>query len=322
METKLNIYGVKIIISSDKEITKWLSHDYSYYLDDTINLPDLKFNLKLEKPNYSSLPKIKATAYHDNYIIYDSKNMRIIDFFEKALVIYDTKNKIIEISCPDKEKLYEIFSLSFDSLLGEELDKRGFHRIHCLGLEKNGKAILVLLPPGGGKTTLALKFLKNKNTRVLCEDMLLFKKGKLYGLHFRGGVRNLNYSKGRIMKTENYGTKLLLDTKKLNLAKTAKPAIILQGIRLLSEDSYIKKINNLKLFTPLFKSMVLGLELQQSLAYFLLRNHKEKFSKANLGFSRLSALFYLLGKTKGYELGMRKNIEKNYALLEKFLDRV
>ena len=322
METKLNIYGIKIIVSSDKEIAKWLSHDYSYYLDNTITTSNLKFDLRFEKPDYSSLPKIKATAYHDNYIIYDSKKIRIIDFFEKALAIYDTKNKIVKISCLDKDKLYEIFSLSFDSLLGEELDKRGFHRIHCLGLEKNGKAILILLPPGGGKTTLALKFLKSKNARVLCEDTLLFKKGKLYSLHFRWGVRNLNYSKGRIMRTENYGTKLLLDTKKLNLAKTAKPALILQGIRLLSEDSYIKRVNNLKLFMPMFKSMVLGLELQQSLAYFLLRNHREKVSKANLGFSRLSALFSILGKTKCYEFGLGKDIEKNYALLEKFLDRI
>ena len=34
MQIKLNIYGVKALINSDKQITKWIDHDYGRYTSD------------------------------------------------------------------------------------------------------------------------------------------------------------------------------------------------------------------------------------------------------------------------------------------------
>jgi len=329
-KTELNVYGIKIIITSNKEISSWIEHDYNYYLTRQKSDMDynLKFNLFLQTPDYSKLPELTAKKYHEDYIVYESKNTRIIDFFGKALAIYRIDDKTINIYCSSKDRLYEIFCLSFESLLGEELDKAGFHRIHCLALEKNKKGVILLLPPGAGKTTLALKFLESPEIKVLSEDIVLFKKGKLYGLHFVWGIRKndaINITKrfkGRLMKRGKYSDKVLINVDKSNLSHQAEPKIIILGKRILSEKSYIKSTAKHRLFIPLLKSMVLGLELQQSLAFFLLKNTKEAFSKANISLSRLNALIYILTHSKTYEFKIGKNVEKNYNVLNDFLSSV
>jgi hypothetical protein len=319
METNLNIFGIKILINSNEELSNWISYDYSKYTSKQITNQNLTFNLSLEKPNYDNIPELTATTYHDDYIIYDSKTTRIIDFFGKALSIYKTKENTINIYCEDKDKLYEIFYLSFESLLGEELDKNKFNKIHCLALEKNNKATILLLPPGAGKTTLALKFLETKTANILTEDILLIKNKTLYGLHTRWGTQDNKY-KGRLMKREKHSNKKLIDTKNLPLSNKAIPSNLILGRRVSSNKSQIKKIPKHKLFIPLFKSMVLGLELQQSLAYFLLRNFKDGFSKANITTSRLSSMLNLLNKSQTYEFLIGYDIEKNYNTLNKFIN--
>lgn len=320
-ETKLNIHGVSVLVSSSLEIAQWVRHDHGRYVTDKINQPNLVFNLFVQKPDYNILPDLVATTYHDDYIVYDDKDRRLIDFFGQALVVYETCRHEINIYCQSLEKLYDIFYLSFDSLVGEELEEIGFSRIHCLGLEKDKKGILLLLPPGAGKTTLALKFLKNENINVLTEDIALLKEGKLHGLHFRWGVRSDDVSEhqGRLMQREKHSDKLLIDASGLNLSQTASPGIIIRGQRTLSDKSVIKLVSRWKLLLSLFKSMVLGLELQQSLAYFLLRNYKEGFSKVSIGWKRLRAMWSILSSSRTYEFTMGRDIDKNYSVLNDFL---
>jgi len=322
METKLNIFGIKILIESNEEIAQWLKNDYGTYITQNLDQINLKFYLINQASDYSTLPKLKAKTYHDNYIIYDSNDIRFIDFLGKALTIYNSKTKEIKSYCQDINKLYQIFELSFESLLGEELDKIGFNRIHCLSLEKNNQATLILLPPGGGKTTLALKFLNHSDIKILSQDIALYKKNKLYGLNFYWGVRVGESSlQGRLVINSNGVKKLLVNPKNFNLAKTALPKNLILGQKVSSNDSKIKKVNKLKLFWPLFKSTVLGLELQQSLAYFLLRNYKDGFSKIKIGFSRLKTIISLIKKSSTYCFEMGRDIQKNYKTLDNFINQ-
>lgn len=320
MQTKLDIHGIAILIDSDEEIAKWLVHDYKNYITDKIDKPHLRFNLFLKNFDYQNLPKMVATNYHDDYIIYDSNNFRIIDFLGQALSFYKVKDKIIDIYCDNQDQLYEIFCLSFGSLVGEELDKKSFHRLHCLALEKDNQATVLLLPPGAGKTTLALKFLNHNRINILSEDILLFKNGRFHNLNFRWGTRDMSWSDhGRLIKKEKHHNKILLNSKDFNISETAKLGSLILGRKTLSSENEIKKVSKFKLLMPLIKSMVLGLELQQSLAYFLLRNYKDKFDKFGIGLSRLLALFSVLLRSQTYEFRFSGDIEENYKELEKFI---
>lgn len=320
MEIKLEIKGVKILVIADEEITSWVSHDYSYYISSGFNSYDLKFNLFSSDYDYAKLLKLTAKLYHDDYIVYESKNTRIIDFFKEAISFYNIAKNEIDIYSSDKDYLYEIFYLSFDSLLGEELDKKGWHRLHCLALENSNLATLLLLPPGGGKSTLALKFLDNQKIKVLAEDMVIFKNEEFYGLHLRWGIKDESFAgQGRLMKRKKYQNKILLNIRQFNLANYAKPGNIILGQRISSLESKLEKISKTKLIWPMFKSMVLGLELQQSLAYFLLRNYKDVFLKSKIGWGRLIALANVLLKSRTYVFYIGYDIDRNYNTLNDFL---
>lgn len=322
MSVKLNIQGVKISITANNQLTSWIEHDYSYYISNHLNGVDLQFNLIVDKYDYSQLPYLEATTYHDDYIVYDNKNIRIIDFIAGGASIYDTKNKTIVIYCSDVDQLYDIFYLSFESLLGEQLDQRGFHRIHCLSLDVSGQATVLLLPPGAGKTTLALQFSGSSDIKVLSEDMVLFKKGILYGLHFRWGTRDQSYiGQGRVMIRQKHHNKILINTKSFSLAGQSCPARIILGHRVMSTTSKIEKISKFRLLLPMFKSMVLGLELQQSLAYFLLRHHKDVFSKFRFGFGRLKALLHIIGASQAYLFYIGHSTANNFQELDNFLKK-
>jgi len=323
METRLNVMGVQVLIESGREIAFWLRNDYGRYISKDAVRPRLKFELALEKPDYAGLPKMAASKYHEDYIVYDSRGLRLIDFFGEALSAYDTEKRSVLISCLCAQRLYEIFRLSFDSLLGEELDRRGIHRIHCLGLEKGGAAVLVLLPPGCGKSSLALRFLGAEGIKVLSEDVALFDRGRIVGLHFHWGIRKgAGRLPGRMVRRKGLPDKNFVDARTLSLASDGRPKALILGRKVMGGESAISPVGRHRLILPLFKSMVLGLELQQSLAYFLLRNYKDGFSKSGIGLSRLYALLSVLLHSTTYEFAVGGDMEENHRVLAEFMDRL
>lgn len=318
---RLDVFDVTVFIRGPQEIIDWINHDYHRYVADNINkVADLTFNLSVGPANLEPYKGLVAKSYHKDYIIYEQKNLRVIDFFGEALSVFNKKTKETSIYCPDQSYLYEIFYLAFESLVGESLEKKGYTRIHCLALEKDGKASILMLPPGGGKTTLALKFLKHPTIKVLTEDILLYKKGKFYGLNFRWGVREKSQSKSpcRLMERREEHNKYLMDTESLSLAREAGYGNLFVGTRIIADTCTIKPVSKLFMFYRMFKPMVLGLELQQSLAYFLLGGLEDFIFKAKLVLKRLADILKISFHSQGYEIFLGNNVEKNYEVLIKF----
>lgn len=317
-EINLNIHGLNIKIESTKRIVSWLEHDYGRYISNK-DMNTIKFNINVGMPEQGMLPEMVAKKYHDNYILYEKKNMRIVDYFGKAIIFYNTNNAEVNIFSKSEDFAYEVFADAFETLVGEKLDEKGINRIHCLALEKDQKATLLLLPPGAGKTTLALKFLGDKAIGVLAEDMVLYKKGKLVGLNFRWGTREKRDRKSRLMKNYMHQNKYLIDSRTLNLSDWAEPHNLIIGRRISSNKAIIRRTNKVSTLLPLFKSIVLGLELQQSLAYFLLRNYKDAFSKAVIGLFRIKTMLEILMKSRTYEFFIGSDQESNYKKLLDFV---
>lgn len=322
--TYLQIFNVTVKIISPTEISDWINHDYHRYVAlFNPKEPELVFNLQNVSADINRYGNLITKSYHKDYLIYEKENLRIIDFFSEALSVFNKKTRETYIYCPDLNYLYEIFYLAFESLVGEELERKGYIRIHCLALEKNNQASILMLPPGGGKTTLALKFLKHPEVKVLAEDILLFKNKKFYGLNFRWGIRSddCDQFEKRLMSRRKENKKYLIDTQKLSLAAEAACGNLIIGIRQIGQDCQIIKISKLKIFKQMFKPMVLGLELQQSLAYFLLNNPFDHFSKFELIAKRLFNIIRIIANSKCYNIYLGHNIEKNFQTLDKFLNK-
>ncbi len=312
---KLDIYNVLIALSLPEELLSLAESEYGYYKKELSREEDLFFSVALERPNYNRLLELPAVKYHQDYIVYESqdKKVRYIDYFGSALVVYDFSKKKSEvfIYAEDSLKAYKILRLAFETLLGEKLDMLGYYRVHCLALDYKGLAYLFLMPPGAGKSTLAMNFFQDKLIRVLGEDMVLYKKNKLYPLNFAWSLR------------EEIGQeKKIINHEKLNFDDLYfQPFCLIKGRRFMTGNCRVDSASRFSLLTALFKSMVLGLELQQSLAFFILNDFKTGFSKSKIGFGRFFASLSLVIRSKCFEAYLGSDRLENYIAINEFILR-
>jgi hypothetical protein len=123
-----------------------------------------------------------------------------------------------------------------------------------LGISVNNKAVLIILPMGGGKTTLGLELLKYDDVKLLSDDTpLISRDGKILPFPIRIGINkntslNFNVPKKylRDFIRSKYGPKLLIDIDYFRdkIALPCKISMILIGERIFSDKCRIEKFLN------------------------------------------------------------------------------
>jgi hypothetical protein len=95
---------------------------------------------------------------------------RLIRYDDGCWARYDYGERSGVVHAERPERLRELAYLAVLSRAGEELDRRGLHRVHALGVAAPAGAALVILPSGGGKSTLALEFLRRRSLSLLSDE--------------------------------------------------------------------------------------------------------------------------------------------------------
>src|SRR5204862_3607034 len=106
-------------------------------------------------------------------ICFHNGKLSYIDYFGRGLVVFNRQALRCTIYGTNRELVHEIAYLFFLSTVGQYLDQRRLHRVHALGVSYRGRGILLLLPSGGGKSTMALKLLSHPGVLLLGEETLL-----------------------------------------------------------------------------------------------------------------------------------------------------
>ena len=325
-----DFYGVKVKLNTNSDfIVENISKDFSYFQEKFSQRPHLEVFSFHEEPPYFKIPELKASLYKDNAICYDDKNTRYIDYHGEALGIYKYKGNVIELYSLDLNLLWELTYLGILSRVGEELDKKGIHRIHALGISINKKAILVILPMGGGKTTLALELLKYDNVKLISDDTpLITRSGKVLPFPIRIGISPAVASKlsvpSRYLRNfirSKYGPKVLIDIDyfKDKISEPCAPGVILIGERVSSDTCRIEKISKVCALKPFIINGILGLGLPQLIEYLLWFKVKKIFSMGEIITSRFCPGFKIIWYSKIYKFFIGRDIEKNVNVLLKLL---
>jgi len=203
--------------------------------------------------------------------------------------IYNHKRNTCEIITNNPDLAREIAYLSILSRMSDKLRTKGLHRIHGLGLESNGKGALILLPSGGGKSTLAMSFLTKSQHRIrlLSEDSpLIGPKGILHPFPLRIGVfpekipKHIDESCIRILDRMEFGPKATIDISTFQEHICSNPVpckAVLLGIRSTGLESSIKSVSRLKSVHHYFMNSVVGVGLYQGMEFMIV--NVERFSK-------------------------------------------
>ncbi len=325
----LEFYGVAVDIALPSWLKEELSKDFSFFLKTPISdKPSLTLVIADQEPPLSRIPEVMASLYQPDSISYDQKGKRYVDYFGKALSVYDYKAESGELFSADLKLLHELAYLMILSRVGEMLDKKGMHRVHACGFSIEKKGAVCLLPQGGGKTTLYMELLKNKSVKLVSDDTpLISSDSRLLPFPSRIGVGD---GKGfdippqflGSLDRRKYGRKLLIDTQYFigRISSPVELGFIFKGVREYSNNPRVVEAGKITVFIALLRDCVIGLGLPQMVEYFLRFDTADIFGKAWIVASRVMVCARAVKKAKTYKFIIGKDPQKNAETLLSFID--
>lgn len=212
----------------------------------------------------------------------------------------------LDLFAEDAERGYGRLMLAIQSRLGDLLEDRGLYRVHALGLQGG----LVLLPPGGGKSTLAWELLQSgQEQRLLSEDTpLLDGRGQLYSFPFRLGVRQ-----------PPHGEKQFVPFPSQSLLHSAARHLVL-GAWTTEARPRLQPLQRLNGFLPLLRDCLLGYGVPQLIELYWPLSGRQRLQRASLSARRLHAIAQLLARCRVSRLWLcpdpRANLDCLLGLLQ------
>lgn len=328
--TEFDFYGAGVRVESpEKEFHLSLEHDFSYFLAPATQHP-LQITYERSLPDYDSLPELTCSLATPRNICFGDGRLTYIDYFGKGINIYDREARRCRIVTADIELAHEIAYLTILSRISEALEKKRLHRIHGLGIEAGGRGTVILLPSGGGKSTLALSLLRQENPfRLISEDSpLLRRDGFLLPFPLRIGVHpqsvpgDIDNRFTRLDKRIEFSSKINIDIRYFEDKVCRQPvpaAFLLLGNRTTGRQARIEKVSKRAALRHAMANSIIGIGLYQGLEFMMQKSLGESARQAGLLLSRAYNNWVLLKNTHVYQFLIGRDMSRNYECLRSFL---
>jgi hypothetical protein len=328
METWFDFYGLTVEVrSAVPELVEEVRRDFAYFQVSGTGA-QVQVEMRLNAPPYSELPAIPASFLTPRNICFQNGQLSYIDYFGRGLVVYDRELRQCTVYGTDRELVREMAYLFVLSTVGQHLDQRRLHRVHALGVSYRGRGILLLLPSGGGKSTMALQLLKHPGVSLLGEDTpLIDRHGRIWPFPLRLGVR-LGQQTGipsqylRTVERMEFDPKTLIDVEffRDRVGQAVDPGAILVGQRNLGDVSQIVPLARPRALRALLKYMVVGLGVYQGMEFLFERGLGEVLGKGGVVSSRLYNSMRLLGRAPSYRFILGRDTTRNFQTFLEFCD--
>jgi hypothetical protein len=327
MKECFDFYGLTIEVSgASRDLVEEVRRHFAYF---SVASPkgQVQVEMHIAPPPYAELPPLAASIVTPRNVCFQSGKITYIDYFGEGLVIFDRRANTCVVYGTDTDRIQEIVYLFILSTVGQYLDSRRLHRVHALGVSYRNRGILLLLPSGGGKSTMALELMRRPGFLLLGEDTpLIDRRGHILPFPLRLGVRPgketaIPPQYLRTVSRMEFDPKTLIDVDyfKDRLGVEVEAGFVLVGERNLGEVSEIVPLARHRAFNALLKYVVVGLGVYQGMEFLLERGLWEVAGKAGVVASRLYNSLSLLARAPAYRFVLGRNIERN---CETFIDFV
>jgi hypothetical protein len=326
----LTFHGIPARVTcDDPEALELIEHDFGLFLRDE-PAPDaaaaIDVRLVVGRPPVERIPRKRPLVRTKDAVVYRHGDVRVYDSDGAVLVIYDMHARRAEIHSLDRDLLREKCYLLLMTRIGEELDRRGLHRVHAMGVVHQGLAVLCLLPSGGGKTTLAMSLLALPDYRLLSEEVpLLSRAGLLHAFPVRMGVvagtpLDVPDRYLQMFKRSRQGAKVLIDTRYFAglIASPAEPGIVFVGRRVGPGEARVVPLSRIGGLAALLGACVAGNGIPQLLEYLLRLDLGDFRRQVPILWSRLLASVRLVRRSAVYELWLGPDREVNARLVAQY----
>ncbi|MBV8898358.1 MAG: hypothetical protein JO051_17710 [Acidobacteriaceae bacterium] len=318
-----DVYGFRFAVQGTaEEALKGIEQDFAFFSSDAPAA--IKIDLIEEDPPVDGLPLSDAIVYTPRNVTYRRGHLRYIDYHGRALGIQDTNTGSYKLYARDSNLLYEATYLYLLSQIGRALDSRGLHRMHALGITIKERAVLVLLPMGGGKSTLGLQLLKNPDVQLLSDDSpFIDRKGNALAFPLRlgllpGSENAVPAEHRRVIDRMEFGPKHLVNYSyfKNRVQPSAAPGIVFIGARTLAPTCRIEPAGVGMALKACVANCVVGVGLFQGLEFILRASPFELCKNSLVGASRLRNCIELLRRSRAVcQIHLGRNSQLNAETL-------
>ncbi len=327
---RFDFYGFQLELASGREdLVKEVARDFAWFVTAAESGVPAAMRVTMfgEPPAYSQLPAVPASVITPRNVSFRYGDISYVDYFGRGLAIVDTKRGTCEIYGTDFDLVREIAYLFTLSTVGEYLDSIGLHRIHAMGVNYRGRGILLLLPSGGGKSTMTMALLRHPDFTILSEDTpLIDSTGRMHPFPLRLGFRSdggseVPESQRRTLNRMEFEPKTFVDIDffRHRMSEPVEPALLLVGERNLGGESKIVPLSRRRTLKALIKYLVVGLGVYQGLEFLLERGLWEMTGKAGVAASRMRNGLRLMFKAPAYKFVLGRDTALNATTLIEFI---
>jgi len=315
----------------NEDLIKLIQHDSSWFPP----LENAKFKMKIKLEN-NDQPKFRHDHFQFSFKtkqaqVLDKELVRRVEYFDGALVEYDYQAERGLIQASNNDRLHDLVLQLISSRTGKMLDLEGLHKIHACAVSLKDKVALILMPVGGGKSTLLLELLKDREFRFVSDDTpLVDTKRNVHPYPFRIGKSELPQDYPFLteplvkLNRSGYGAKYLLGSNEIAL--TVETSVLSKKVLIFGapseNDSKIEVVNKGLAFYYLWKEMVIGIGLPQIIEFYWSFALLDLMRVMKIGFSRLFLAIALVRENPCYRLYRGPDHTKNASLIKKVLSEL
>jgi hypothetical protein len=326
---QLEVYGLRLEVAGDwPEVIEEVGRDFACFAASEGAPSEVAVRVERRAPEYGPFAALEASFVTPRNVVYSSNGRNAIDYFGTALSVFDRSSNSLVVQGEDLHLVHEAIYHFLLSRIGGHLDAIGLPRLHALGVTGRDGAVAVLLPSGGGKTTLALRALQDERVRLISEDSpLMDRRGMLHPFPLRIGVNphqaaELPTDNVRRVERMEFEPKLLLDLDSFRGRIELRPQPLRHlviGQRSLSDEAHLTPLPARAALRPLLREVVVGVGLYQGMEFLLQRGLADLGSQFRPALVRSAACGAALRRARVWRLTLGRDQERNWDLLRTLL---
>jgi hypothetical protein len=331
----LDVYGLRIALGGDwPEVVDQVFRDFAWFgvPEETARVrapqPHVTIRIRQRAPAYDLFGELPAAFVTPRNTVYQRDARTVVDYFGRALSVLDRDTDTLVVDGEDEQLVREAAYQFMLSRIGEHLDGRRLPRLHALAVAGPGGAAAILLPSGGGKSTLALRALRDPSVTLLSEDSpLIDRRGWLHPFPLRIGVNpneadDLPTEHVRRVERMEFHPKLLLNVEAFADRIEAHPLPLRHlviGRRSLGTEASLERLPRGRAVGPLLREAVVGVGLYQGMEFVLQRGLRDVAQNVGVFLTRSACCAAGLARASVWQLTLGRDHERNWAVVRELL---
>jgi hypothetical protein len=327
---QLEVCGLRVSIGGEwPEVCDAVRRDFAWFERPVGGPAEIEIRVERREPDFAAFGDLVSSFVTPRNVVYQQGTRTVIDYFGRALSILERDRNLLTVQGTDTHLVHEAVYLFLLSRIGEHLDWRRTPRLHALGLRGPVGGVAVMLPSGGGKSTLALRALRADGVTLISEDSpLIDRRGRLHPFPLRVGINEsdapaLPPEHVRRIERMEFHPKLLVDIDYFRERIEPDPVPLRHlviGRRSLAREPLLERMPRRRAVGPLIREAVIGVGLYQGMEFVLQHGMRDAWRKLDVAAMRVSCCAAGLARARVWELTLGRDHDRNWDALRSLLE--